>query len=58
MDTASSRRPLIVANRTASAPLLVQEVERRAAERPTESALLIPNVSLPQGRRLDARHCP
>src|SRR4051794_37729180 len=45
MDTAAPRRTLIVANRTASTPLLVHEVERRAAERPTQFALLIPNVS-------------
>ena len=44
METAS-HRTLIVANRTASTPLLVDEVERRAAERPTRFALLIPNVS-------------
>jgi hypothetical protein len=45
MDIATPRRTLIVANRTASTPLLVQEVERRAAERPTEFALSVPNVS-------------
>src|SRR3954470_15205138 len=45
MDSAGLRRTLIVANRTASTPLLMQEVERRAAERPTVFALLIPNVS-------------
>jgi hypothetical protein len=44
MDTATPRRTLIVANLTASTPQLLQEVERRAIERPTTFALLIPNV--------------
>jgi hypothetical protein len=45
METTRPRRTLIVANLTASTPLLAEEVERRAGERPTEFALLIPNVS-------------
>jgi hypothetical protein len=39
------RRTLIVANLTASTPILLQEVEQRADERPTKFALLIPNVA-------------
>jgi hypothetical protein len=35
---------LIVANRTASTPVLLQEVERRNAERETAFTLLVPSV--------------
>jgi hypothetical protein len=44
MDTPTPHRTLIVANLTASTPFLLQEVERRALERPTTFSLLIPNV--------------
>lgn len=42
MEAATPRRTLIVANRTAATPLLVEEIRRRASERPTTFALLIP----------------
>jgi hypothetical protein len=42
MSTENVRRTLIVANLTASTPILVQEVERRADEAPTRFALLVP----------------
>jgi hypothetical protein len=35
-------RTLIVANRTASTPVLLQEIERRAARQPTSFVLLVP----------------
>jgi hypothetical protein len=42
MDTPTPRRTLIVANLTASTPILLQELKRRATERPTKFTLLIP----------------
>ncbi|MGI8573153.1 MAG: hypothetical protein ACR2L9_11100 [Solirubrobacteraceae bacterium] len=46
MNTPPAHRTLIVANLTAATPFLLQEVKRRAEERPTAFSLLIPNVDL------------
>jgi hypothetical protein len=49
MSTPSAAAPhatLIVANLTASTPLLLQEIKRRAAEQPTKFSLLVPNVDV------------
>lgn len=43
------RRTLVVANRTAGTRLLLEEIARRARERPTRFTLLVPRV--PRGLR-------
>src|SRR3954451_15796064 len=45
MQPSPLRRTLVVANRTASTPDLLEEIERRAAERTTAFTLLVPDVA-------------
>src|ERR1700749_1206283 len=42
---AAMHRTLVVANRTAQTPVLLQEVDRRAGRRPTSFTLLVPDTS-------------
>ena len=49
MESARQHRTLVVANRTAATPLLLDEIQRRAVKRPTSFVLLRPTVSARNG---------
>ena len=51
MESESQRRILVVANRTAATPDLLDAVKRYAREQPTTFALLIPDA--PKGEHTD-----
>jgi hypothetical protein len=51
MESVSQRRILVVANRTAATPDLLDAVKRQARARPTTFALLIPDA--PRGEHTD-----
>ena len=49
MQSARRHRTLVVANRTAATPLLLDEIQRRAVAQPTSFVLLRPTVSSKNG---------